>query len=158
MPSNICITSADGQTGHLIAELLLTDDTFASKVSKLTCVALHPGRCEDLKEHNATVIQYRRGSADHLADSLKQAGVNTVMLIPPASKDKMTVTREFNAAIRRANVPNAVLLSSAACDLAEEREHARLREFAKMEAEFMQAKSLTAISDTQAGATPCIVR
>jgi hypothetical protein len=41
MPRNICITG-DGHTGHLIAELILTDTNFKNKVDSVNILALHP--------------------------------------------------------------------------------------------------------------------
>jgi hypothetical protein len=41
MPRKICI-AGDGHTGHLIAELILTDANFKSKVDSVSVLALHP--------------------------------------------------------------------------------------------------------------------
>lgn len=42
MSRNICITAADGHTGFLIAELILTDNDFKSKVDSVSVLSLHP--------------------------------------------------------------------------------------------------------------------
>jgi hypothetical protein len=39
---NICITAGDGHTGFLIAELILTDNDFKSKVDSVSVLSLHP--------------------------------------------------------------------------------------------------------------------
>jgi hypothetical protein len=41
MSRNVCISAVDGQTGFLIAELLLTDQKFSSKVDSV-CGLQHP--------------------------------------------------------------------------------------------------------------------
>jgi hypothetical protein len=42
MSRNICITAADGHTGFLIAELILTNNDFKSKVDSVAVLSLHP--------------------------------------------------------------------------------------------------------------------
>jgi hypothetical protein len=42
MTRNICITAADGHTAFLIAELILTNDDFSSKVDSVSVLSLHP--------------------------------------------------------------------------------------------------------------------
>lgn len=42
MSRNICISAADGHTGHLIAELILTNNDFKSKVDSVSVLSLHP--------------------------------------------------------------------------------------------------------------------
>jgi hypothetical protein len=43
---SICVTSADGQTGHLIAELLLTDGNFTGNYAQLCCHAIDTDACK----------------------------------------------------------------------------------------------------------------
>jgi hypothetical protein len=42
MSRKICITAGDGHTGHLIAELLLTNPDFSSKITSVSVLMLHP--------------------------------------------------------------------------------------------------------------------
>ena len=39
---NVCITAVDGQTGFLIAELLMINPNFSKKVNSVTGLSLHP--------------------------------------------------------------------------------------------------------------------
>lgn len=63
MTRNICITAADGNTGFLIAELILTDNDFKKKVDSVSVLALHPeeGRAKELADMGRSC---RRDSAD----------------------------------------------------------------------------------------------
>lgn len=155
MSRKLCITAADGQTGHLIAELILTDEAFSGKIKELTCLALHPDKCEDLAELGAKVVPHKPGDVKGLTKSLKDSGADTILLIPPAHKNKLKLAQEMITATREAGVKNTVLLSSAAADLADEDKHPRLREFIKIEALFMEAKGLTT---TEAGHSLVIIR
>ncbi|KDQ64266.1 hypothetical protein JAAARDRAFT_52240 [Jaapia argillacea MUCL 33604] len=155
MSRKLCITSADGQTGHLVAELILTDPNFSSKIAELTCLTLHPEKCKDLAEQGAVVVPFKPRDHKGLVASLKKSGADTIFVIPPAHKDKVKLAKEMIMATREAGVKNAVLLSSAACDLAEVDVQPRLREFVDIEALFMESKGL---DTTDAGHSPCIIR
>ncbi|KAH9842455.1 uncharacterized protein C8Q71DRAFT_732941 [Rhodofomes roseus] len=155
MSRNLCITSADGQTGHLIAELILTDDAFTSKVKSVTCLSLHPEKCNDLEDLGAVIVPYKPGNAAGLVQSLKESGADTILLIPPAHKQKVKLAEEMILATREAGVLNTVLLSSAGADLAERDDQPRMREFIDIEARFMETKGL---SETSAATSPCIIR
>ncbi|KZT74077.1 hypothetical protein DAEQUDRAFT_734930 [Daedalea quercina L-15889] len=155
MPRNLCITTTDGQTGHLISELVLTDDAFASKLTSVTCLSLHPEKCKDLKELGAVIVPHKPGNLRALVKSLKDSGADTVLLIPPAHEEKVKLAQEMILATREAGVPNTVLLSSAGADLAERDQQPRLREFIDIETLFMETKGL---SETSAATSPCIIR
>ncbi|KAG1723692.1 hypothetical protein EDB19DRAFT_1762544 [Suillus lakei] len=58
MSRSICITAADGQIGHLITELLLSNQ-FKPGIDELFCVTLHPDKCEDLEQMGATIITHK---------------------------------------------------------------------------------------------------
>ncbi|KAJ7575674.1 hypothetical protein C8J56DRAFT_1062904 [Mycena floridula] len=153
-PRNICLTAADGQTGHLIAELLLSLPDFSTKITSLTCLAADPDSCVDLAELGATIVQYTLGQPQSLVKVLKK--VDTVMLIPPSVTQKVAVMQELVDAVRVANITNVVLLSAAGCDLAERDKQPRLREFVDIEAMVLPLKGDTT---TQAsGHSPCIIR
>jgi uncharacterized protein YbjT (DUF2867 family) len=153
----ILITSADGQTGHLAAELLLTDDEIKTKHTGLTLLTSNPSKVEDLKAHNATVIEvnYETSSAEDIAKLLKDSGANTVYLIPPAHKNKVEIVEKLVKATKEADIANLLFLSSAGCDLAEKEKQPRLREFVGMEALVMECKG---DKSTKAGYSPAIIR
>jgi len=155
MPVNICLTSADGQTGHLIAELLLTDNNFKSKVRSLTLVALDSSKCADLEKLGALVVPMDPADPDALLEALVNSGADRVMLIPPAKSNKMELVDIMLDVTRKAGIKNTVLLSSAGADLAERDKQPMLREFIDMEAKLMWNKGDTS---TEAGHSPCIIR
>ena len=156
---NLAITTADGQSGHLIAELILSDTEFSSKLASLTLLALDPSKCTDLEaeaessELKLTVVKHTSGKA--LVKILQDASVDTIMLIPPAHKDKLDLTTAMIEATKEAGVKNVVLLSSAGADLAEREKQPRLREFIDIEQMVLETKGLTS---TDAAHSPCIIR
>ncbi|KAI5789652.1 hypothetical protein DFH27DRAFT_207317 [Peziza echinospora] len=153
----ILITSADGQTGHLAAELLLTDEKIKTKHTGLTLLTSNPSKVEDLKAHGATVteVDYDTSSAEDIAKILKDSGANTVYLIPPAHKSKVEIVEKLVKATKEAGIANLLFLSSAGCDLAEKEKQPRLREFVHMEALVMECKG---DHSTKAGYSPAIIR
>ncbi|KAF8147865.1 hypothetical protein B0H34DRAFT_680048 [Crassisporium funariophilum] len=150
---NICLTAADGQTGHLIAELLLSHPDFSSKITSLTCLALNPEDCSDLTDLGANVIQHTPGQPQQLIPHLQR--VDTVMLIPPSSPQKVAISAEMVEAVKAAGVANVVLLSAAGCDFAERDKQPRLREFVDIEGMVMPLKG---DESTPAGKSQCIIR
>ncbi|KAF8160062.1 hypothetical protein B0H34DRAFT_706022 [Crassisporium funariophilum] len=150
---NICLTAADGQTGHLIAELLLSHPDFSSKITSVTCLATDPDSCNDLAELGAIVLPYAPGQPQYLVDCLKK--VDTMMLIPPSVAQKVAIVQELVQAAQAADVNNIVLLSAAGCDLAERDKQPRLREFIDIEGMVLPLKGDTS---TQTGHSPCIIR
>lgn len=150
MTRNICITSADGQTGHLTAELLLTYDTFRTKFNNLICLAADPTKCSDLESNGAKIFPL-----DAPASELKKAKVDTIFLIPPASKDKVEIVKSAIATAKKAGVQNVVLLSSAGADMADPQDQPRLREFIDMEQMCLEQKG---IPDSELAHSPCVIR
>lgn len=155
MSRNLCITAADGQTGHLIAELMLNTPKFANVLSTLTLLAHDASKCADLDGEGVTVIENPPGSGEVITRALKKAAVDTILLIPPAHLQKLQLAQELDHAVRAAGVKNVILLSSAGCDLAEGDKQPRLREFIDIEAMVMFNKGDTS---TEAGHSPCIIR
>ncbi|OCH86365.1 hypothetical protein OBBRIDRAFT_838210 [Obba rivulosa] len=153
--SNICITAADGQTGHLIAELLLAENRFRSRVSSLTCLTMRPERCTHLAELGGHVVPHTLGDVDGLVSVLKAAAADTIILIPPAHDSKAKISQELIRAAREVKVPNGVLLSMSAAGFAEKETQPRLREFIQIEAEFMNSHGFP---DVPGGHYPCIIR
>ncbi|KAF2271451.1 NAD(P)-binding protein [Westerdykella ornata] len=154
---NICITAADGNTGFLIAELILTDDTFKTKVDSLSVLALHPtsGRAKELAQLGAKVIPHKPGRMRDMVTTLQQSGCDTICLIPPAHKEKYDITVELANAAKKANVPNVLFISSAGCDLAERDKQPHLRQFIDLETLVLSAKGE---GSTPLGHSPCVIR
>ena len=52
MTRNICISGGDGHTGFLIAEIILTNNDFKSKVDSVSVLCLHPSgaRAKELSQ------------------------------------------------------------------------------------------------------------
>ncbi|KAB2569054.1 NAD(P)H azoreductase [Lasiodiplodia theobromae] len=157
MPRNICLTAADGQTGFLIAELLLTHSDFSSKIDSLTALTMHLAspKAKELSELGAKVILHKPGRAREMAAALKSTGADTLALIPPAHPEKRDITMELVQAARRAGITNVLLLSSAGADMADPQRHPRLREFVELEAAVLAQKG---DPDVPLGHSPCVIR
>ncbi|KAL1962374.1 hypothetical protein VTN77DRAFT_9787 [Rasamsonia byssochlamydoides] len=142
MSRNICVTAAEGNTGFVITELLLSDPNFKSKTTSVTGLALNPDHdhCKDLAELGAKIVPHRFGRVRDTAKILQDIKVDTLCLVPPAHRDKVDMTIELIEAAKRANVPNVLFLSAAGCDMAERMAQPRLREFIDLEALFMKTK------------------
>lgn len=156
MSRNLVLTAGEGQTGHLIAELLLTNREFSDKIKSLTIITANPDH-PFIKEFGdkVTVVKMTPGDTSTLVQELEAVNADTIMLIPPAVDDKVKVTQELMEAAKLSGVQNAVLLSSAGCDMAERDTQPRLREFIDIEAMFMSAKG---DPSTELGHSPCIIR
>jgi hypothetical protein len=156
-PRNICITAVDGQTGHLITKLLLTNSVFSMKVNSVTGLSLHPAsaRCENLIKLGASMVTHKPGKVRDMAKTLKETGCDTLCLIPPAHKDKFDITVELIEAAKKANIPHVCFLSLAGCDLADPKRQPRLREFIDFEARVLAAEGLP---DTALGLFPVVIR
>lgn len=157
MPRNICITAVDGQTGYLIAELLLTDSTFSKKIDSVTGLSLHAtsSKCKELTKLGAKIVPHKPGKVREMVKTLKETGCDTICLIPPAHKDKFDITLELVEAGKKANIPNVCFLSSAGCDLADPTKQPRLHEFIELESRVLANKGLT---DTSLGHSPVVIR
>ena len=90
-----------------------------------------------------------------MGKAMKEASVDTIMLIPPAHQDKVNLTLEMREAAMKAEIPNVLFLSAAGCDLAEREKQPRLREFIDLETKVMETKGMT---ETNTGHSPCIIR
>ncbi len=157
MARKLCITAVDGQTGHLIAELLLTDEHFSKKISSLSGLALDPNNenCKLLKKLGATIVPHKPGQEREMVKTLKGIGADTICLIPPAHHDKYDITAELVSAAKKANVQNVCFLSSAGCDLADPKKQPRLREFIDLEALVMSTKG---DPSSATGHSPVVIR
>ncbi|KAH0528961.1 hypothetical protein TsFJ059_003771 [Trichoderma semiorbis] len=76
MSRNICITAVEGQTGFLIAELLLKEGKFARQISSLTGLALDPSspRAQELTELGGKVVHHQPGRERVMVKALKEIG------------------------------------------------------------------------------------
>ncbi|KAI0820492.1 NAD-P-binding protein [Trametes gibbosa] len=152
----ILITAGEGQTGHLIIELLTTDERYAGKYGKLTALVFSEEAKTALEEFDTVkTIVYDPKDMNALVDAM--SAVDTCLLIPPARKDKMKISETLLEAAKKAkSVQNLVLLSSAGAEYAERDTQPRLREFIDLEIAAMQPKGDTSTGDT--GHSPCIIR
>jgi len=157
-PRNVCITSVDGSTGFLIAELLLTDNRFSSKIDSLTGLALDPSsaKATELAGLGAVIAPHTPGRERDVAAALKKAKCDTLCLVPPAHADKVDISLELASAAKRAGcVRNVLLISAAGCDYAERERQPRLREFIDIEAAVLASKG---DKGTELGHSPCVIR
>lgn len=157
MSRNVCITAVDGNTGFLIAELILTDQTFKKEIDSVTGLSLKPNdaRCKELSNLGAQIVAHKPGKLKEMAQVLQQTGADTICLIPPAHEEKFEITVELINAAKKAGIPNVCFLSSAGCDLAEKEKQPRLREFIELEALVMAAKG---DASTATGHSPVVIR
>jgi len=157
MSRNVCITAVDGQTGFLIAELLLSNPTFSGKVDSVSGLTLHPtsAKCKELQKLGVNIITHKPGKVKDMAATLKASGADALCIIPPAHKEKFDITMELVAASKKAGVPNICLISSAGADMADAKKQPRLREFIDIEQLVMEAKG---DANTPTGTSPVVVR
>ena len=157
MSRKLCITAVDGNTGFLIAELLLSDQRFSKKIAEVTGLSLHPNgsRAKELANMGVKIVPHKPGRVRDMANTLKQTGADTICLIPPAHKDKFDITVELVEAAKQAKVQNVLFLSSAGCDLADEKKQPRLREFIELETLVMSTKG---DPSTLTGHSPVVIR
>jgi hypothetical protein len=157
MSRKLCITAVDGNTGFLIAELLMTDERFSKHLASITGLSLHPtaAKCKELKEMGVNVVPHKPGKLRAMVSTLEEMGVDTICLIPPAHADKYDITVELVEAAKKAGVQNVLFISSAGCDVAESNKQPRLRQFIELEKLVMQTKGDTS---TPTGHSPVIIR
>lgn len=179
MPHKIAITSGDGQTGHLIAELLLTSPEFKTKLGGkgLTVLTHDPEKTADLEKLGAIIVPV--AAADTTANStkkattdkggkaaasnkssalvaaMKEAEIDTICLIPPARGNKVQLTHEMVEVAKKAGVQNVLLISAAACEYADAKEQPVLNSFLEIEAMVLAMKG---VEDVPLGHSPCVIR
>jgi len=153
----VCISAVDGQTGYLIAELLLTDGKFSGKIDSVSGLSLHhtSAKCKELQKLGATIIPHKFGKVKDMVSTLKQAGIDTLCIVPPAHKEKFDITMELVSAGKKAGIPNVCLISSAGADMADAKKQPRLREFIDIEQLVMESKG---DSSTPTGTSPVVIR
>jgi hypothetical protein len=157
MSRKLCITAVDGQTGYLVAELLLTNPKFSGRIDSIVGLSLHPQspKCKALAKLGMEIVHHIPGAERKMVTALKNTGVDAICVIPPAHKDKYEITLELVEVTRRANIPNVCLLSSAGADLADAQKHPRLREFIDIESLVLSAKG---DPSTETGHSPVVIR
>jgi len=157
MSRNICITAVDGNTGFLIAELILKHRDFSRKVDSVIGLTLHPDspKAKELQDLGAKIVAHKPGRLREMAKTLQDTGCDTICLVPPAREHKLEISEELVHAAKKADVPNVLLISSAGCDYAERGKQPRLREFIDLETLVMEAKGDPNVST---GTSPCIIR
>ncbi|GKT53410.1 hypothetical protein ColTof4_05590 [Colletotrichum tofieldiae] len=157
MARKICITAVDGQTGFLIAELILRHRDFSSKVDLLVGLSLHPqsDHTKELQGLGATIVRHVPGRERFVVKTLKDTGCDTLCLVPPAHKEKYDISMELANAAKKANIQDVLLISSVGCDYADAKKQPRLREFIDIESLVLEAKGDPGVST---GHSPCIIR
>ncbi|KAF3390034.1 hypothetical protein DPV78_011533 [Talaromyces pinophilus] len=157
MSRNICVTTAEGNTGFLITKLLLTDPKFRKNVDRVTALAIDTQSpyVQELEKLGAVVAQHRPGRVLDTTQVLRYTEADTLMLIPPAHVNKIDITLEILEAAKRVNIGNVCLLSAASCDMADRDAQPRLREFIELEVALMKMKG---DPSTRTGYSNCIIR
>ncbi len=157
MSRKVCITAVDGQTGFLIAELLLTNDTFSSKVDAVIGLSLHPndGKCKELAKLGAKILPHHPGKEREMVKALKDTGADAICVVPPAHPNKMDIASELLEATKKAHIPNVCFLSSAGCDFADPKKQPRLHEFLELEQMVLASKG---DPKTSTGHSPVVIR
>lgn len=156
MSRNVCITAVDGQTGFLIAELLLSKP-FSSKVDSVVGLTLDPSAAKivELESLGVTIVEHKPGRERTMVKLLKDTKCDTICLVPPAHSDKMDISMELVNAAKKAGIPNVLLISSVGCDYASSQKQPRLREFIELESLTLAAKG---DASTSTGHSPCVIR
>ncbi|KAL0933607.1 uncharacterized protein CTRU02_210406 [Colletotrichum truncatum] len=157
MSRKLCITAVDGQTGFLIAELILKHREFSRKVDSVVGLALQPQsqRAQELRTLGAKIVPHVPGRERAMVKALKDTECDTICLVPPAHQDKYDITVELVNAAKKANIPNVLLISSVGCDYADPQKQPRLREFIELETLVLSAKGDPNVST---GHSPCVIR
>ncbi|KAK3312008.1 hypothetical protein B0H66DRAFT_644806 [Apodospora peruviana] len=157
MTRNVCITAVDGQTGFLIAELLLKEGKFHSKIDSITGLTMDPAspKAKELESLGAKIVPHTPGRERIMVKMLKDVGCDTICLIPPAHEDKYDISIELANAAKKAGVQNVLLISSVGCDYADPQKQPRLREFIDIEAAVLSTKG---DPDNALGHSPCVIR
>ncbi|GAA5930002.1 hypothetical protein JCM1841_001240 [Sporobolomyces salmonicolor] len=157
----IAITAAEGYTGSAVIELLLTDGNYKGKFSSLVGLTFGADGASEgsgvLSELGVETVDVLDADEAALEKTLKDLGIDTLLLVPPARKDKTKLVKKvLSAGKATKSVQNVVFLSSAGADYAERDRQPRLREFIDLEVLAMQPKSDPSTGDT--GHSPCVVR
>jgi hypothetical protein len=157
MARNVAITAIDGNTGFAIAELLLTDKTFSSRIDSVIGLSLSPKspRAKEAEKLGVKIIPHKHGREREMVKLLKDSDADTICLIPPAHSEKYDITAELITSARKANVPNVLFLSSVGADLAERNKQPHLREFVDLETLVLANKG---DPTTSTGHSPCVIR
>lgn len=157
MSRNLAITAADGQTGHLIAELILTNEDFSNKINSLTATSLYPEseRVKELEKKGANIVGITAGDKVGIVKAFRDANIDTICLIPPASPKKHELTVEMLEAAKEAGVQNVLFLSAAGCDMADEEKQPHLREFIHLESLVLECKGDV---EVKTGHSPAVLR
>jgi hypothetical protein len=157
MSRKLCITAVDGQTGYLIAELLLTSAQFSNKLDSIIGLSLEPhsSKCKALGKLGVNIVHHVPGTEKKVVNILKSSKADSICIIPPAHADKYQITLELIAATKKAGIQNVCLLSSAGADLASAEKQPRLREFIEIENLVLSTKG---DPSTATGHSPVVIR
>jgi hypothetical protein len=89
MSRKVCVT-AEGNTGFLIAELLLTNHKFNSEVDSVVGLTIHPGvvKAKELGQLSANVVPHKSGSMRETVKMLKETGADNYYLTSSAGSQR----------------------------------------------------------------------
>lgn len=132
---NICVTSADGYTGHHFIEFLLHNSEFKNNVNNIYGLAFDPKECKDCEQAGAKICQVDMGKLDECFKNC-----DSLFLIPPARTGKLDFCYKFIDAAKKAGVNNVLFLSTAGADLANKNQQPHLAEFIDIENNLKQAQ------------------
>ncbi|GAA5831974.1 hypothetical protein JCM11251_002769 [Rhodosporidiobolus azoricus] len=153
----IGVLSAEGYTGSAVIELLFTDGKYKGKFDKLVGITFGEPVSPDVKAIHEEYSVETMSIDEATEDTIKKAGIDTALIIPPARSDKLELVKSFLKVAKKAkSVQNVVLLSSAGADYADADKQPTLRQFIDSEVLAMQPKSDPSTEDT--GHSPCVVR
>ncbi|KAF7561545.1 hypothetical protein G7046_g2597 [Stylonectria norvegica] len=157
MTRKICITAVDGQTGFLIAELILKHRDFSRKTDAVVGLTLNPDseKTQELKGLGATIVTHVPGRVRAMTKTLQETECDTLCLVPPAHHDKYDICVELVHAAKNAELQNVCLISSVGCDYADPKKQPRLREFIDLETLVLETKGDPKVAT---GHSPCIIR
>jgi hypothetical protein len=157
MSCKLCITAIEGNTGSLIAVLLLNNTDFLYKIRSIAGLTLYPDspKYKELKEAGINIVKHKPSKVCKIVQLLKSTGADTIILNPPAQKNKVDIATELVEAAKQANIPNVYLLSSAGADLADIKKQLCLKEFILIEHIVIEAKG---DPNTETGYSPVVIR
>jgi hypothetical protein len=95
MSRKLCITAVDGQTGYLIAKLLLTSGQFSNKIDTITGLSLdrQSPNGKALSKLGVDIIHHVHGTEKKMVGILKtKSNADTICIASPTHLDKYQIT------------------------------------------------------------------
>jgi hypothetical protein len=96
---------------------------------------------------DANIATHKPSKVGEMIKALKEAGLDTICIIPPAHVSKFTITSEVILAAKKENIPNILFMSYGGIDMAERHKQPHLRDLIDLEclimAEDIKVKKVT---------------